>query len=289
MASGAPITDKNEAMFPSNEANLIRLAAGPAEVVIDLAAGARLASWKIHGLELLEQRNPTNHPFGWGSYAMVPYAGRIDNGKFSFDGRDYELPITLETHAIHGTGYDNRWTVLKQTSSMAIVGMRMTEPWPFQGTITHLMQLSNDRFVQQIAIVANEDQPVTLGWHPWFRRDIGLGGTMELDADMSNAQQWETGPRMIPTGKLIPVKPRPWDDCFHDVGPVSMNWPGALRIDCRHDCPEMVIYDPPHAICVEPQSGPNNVFNVDIDGYRLNEGDIHEHTVEWRWHMASRQ
>jgi aldose 1-epimerase len=268
--------------------SIVTLVAGPAEVRLDLRSGARLSSWKVHGTEILEQRTDENHPFGWGSYAMVPFAGRIKHGKFTYAERNYELPIRLETHAIHGVGFENTWTVLKQTSSMVIVGMRFSDPWPFEGTVTHLVQLSNDRLIQQIAVVANEDQPVTIGWHPWFRREVEVGGSLQLHADMSKAMMWERGDENIPTGKLVPVKPRPWDDLFHGVGALHFEWPGFLRIDVRHDCEEVMIYDPPHAICIEPQSGPNDVFNRDIENYILTEGDIHEHTVEWRWQMASR-
>jgi aldose 1-epimerase len=280
--------------FPESQpaSNLIRLVAGPAEVVIDLNAGARLSSWKVHGFELLEQRNHGNHPLGWGSYAMVPFIGRMKHGKFAFDGRNYELPINLETHAIHGTGFDNTWTVLKQTTSMAIVGMRMVEPWPFQGTITHLIQLSNDRLIQQIAVMANEDQPVTVGWHPWFRRELVAGTpknqSLKLHVDFSDVKQWEKGAEAIPTGRLIDPLPRPWDDAFHNLTACSLEWPGRLRLTVNHDCEDFMLYDPPHAICAEPQSGPPNAFNMDADAYRLVEGDIHERTVEWRWQMASR-
>ena len=75
--------------------SLLTLAAGPASVVLDPENGGRLASWTVWGMQLLEPRNDGNHPYGWGSYPMVPYAGRIRHGEFAFDGKHHAMPITM--------------------------------------------------------------------------------------------------------------------------------------------------------------------------------------------------
>ena len=285
---GAKDSPTLEPAFNVDDPTIVNLTAGPAQIVIDLAAGARIASWKVHGLELLEHRTADNHPYGWGSYAMVPYAGRIRNAKLGFEGRIYELPVTMGDHAIHGIGFDCDWTLLSATNTMAIVGLRFSEPWPFAGTVTHLFQLSNDRLIQQLSVSPAVDQPVTVGWHPWFRRQLAQGSPLQLDVDMSGAKQWQRDSSGIPTGNLVSPSQRPWDDCFHDVGDVALRWPGALTIDVTHDCPDLVIYDPEHAICVEPQSGPPDSANLTPDDALVTAGSALEHTVQWRWTMASR-
>ena len=268
--------------------DFITLTAGPAQIVIDLAAGARIASWKIHGLELLEPRSLDNHPFGWGSYAMVPYAGRIRNGQLGFEGNSYQLPINMGDHAIHGIGYNRPWTLLSATNTLAIVGLRFSDPWPFAGTVTHLFQLSNDRLIQQMSVSPSVDQPITIGWHPWFRRELERGSTLELDVNMAHARQWQRDASGIPSGKLDEVGPRPWDDCFRGTTDLALRWPGALTLNVTHDCTDVVIYDPEHAICVEPQSGPPNAANITPDHAYVPAGSALEHTVQWRWTMASR-
>ena len=250
-----------------------------------------MASWRIFGLELMEQRSDGNHPFGWGSYAMVPWAGRIKHGRFFFGGNSFELPRNFfGQHAIHGTTLDTEWIHLTGGVEWAMIGTRLEDPWPFGGTATHLMHLTPNSFTQTITIAAgSQDMPVSLGWHPWFRRQLERGTALELDVEMSDAKLFLRGDEDIPTGELVAVPPRPWDDCFVGVGRVSMNWPGALKIDVIHDCAKMVIFDPPHAICVEPQSHVSNSFNLDPSGSRLAAGDVIEHTVQWRWTMASSQ
>ena len=266
----------------------LTLAAGPATVVIDPVNGGRLAAWSVWGMQLLEARTPGNEPYGWGSFAMAPYAGRIRQGKFRFDGEQHEQPITLGAHAIHGLGTQVAWDVLMEGDSWAVLGLRLHEHWPFGGTVTQLIHLRADRLVQQLTVhAADRDMPATLGWHPWFRRRIERGGPLELETDMTDARWFEKDREGIPTGRLRPVRPRPWDDCFRDVGAITLRWPGALRIEVEHDCDDVVLYDPPHAICVEPQSGPPDAFTLDPDGCRVAAGSSLERTVSWRWHLAS--
>src|SRR3546814_11161391 len=63
----------------------------------------------------------------------------------------------------------------------------------------------------------------------------------------------------LPLGPLDPPPPHgPWDDCFTGLTwPIGLTWPGALSLSLTSTCDHVVLYDQqPHAICVEPQSGP---------------------------------
>ncbi len=271
----------------------VLLTAGPCSAEIDLAAGARLSSLRVHGLELLEQRTNGNHPFGWGSYVMVPFAGRIRHGEFTFDGQSYTMPANMGPHAIHGTSFDRPWELLAGSHDWALLGTRiggeLTPPWPFAATVTHLISLSASGLTQVLGVVpSNDAMPVTFGWHPWFRRRLERGGALELDPDMSQASRIQRDAEGISTGELVEPGPRPWDDCFVDVGPIVLRWPGAVEVEVFHDAPCVVMYDPPHAICVEPQSGPPDAFTIDPAGSRVEAGELAELTVSWRWTLASR-
>ena len=274
--------------YMSND-SLLTIAAGPASVSVDPAAGGRLATWTIDGMQLLVERDSGNHPFGWGSYPMVPFAGRIRRGRFSFEGQTVEMPINMAPHAIHGTGYDATWEVLAHTRNTLVLVLRLVDPWPFPGTVTHIMQIRNDRLVQQMTVTGGrKNQPVTFGWHPWFRRNIDGGGPLALHADLTGARVFLRDDDYIPSGELVPVGERPWDDCFEGVRSIGLHWPGALAIDVLHDCPCVVMYDPDHAICVEPQSGPPNAVTVQPASAFLGMYETREHTVTWKWSMASR-
>ncbi len=273
---------------------MLRLTAGPCSALLDLDAGGRFASLNVHGLELLEQRDSGNHPFGWGSYVMVPFAGRVRNGRYAFDGVEYEMPTNMGEHAIHGTSFDRSWDLLASAPSWALLGTRigggLTPPWPFSATVTHLISLSTSGLTQVLGVTPTEAaMPVTFGWHPWFRRRLERGGPLELLVELDNASRLARDPvDGVATLRRAEPGPRPWDDCFIDTGAIRLRWPGAIDIEVFHDAPFVVMYDPPHAICVEPQTGPPDAFNLEPAECRLEAGDLAELTVSWRWQMASR-
>ena len=74
---------------------------------------------------------------------------------------------------------------------------------------------------------------------------------------------YERDDRHLPTGRLVPPGPRPWDDCVTGMraDPI-LRWPEALELRLTSTCDSWVIYDEPdHAVCVEPQTGPPDEFN----------------------------
>lgn len=209
--------------------------------------------------------------FDWGLFAMVPFAGRIAEGRFRFDGEDHRLDRNLPPHAIHGTCLDRRWNVLGRSepgrtsgigASVALTAA-LRPGWPFDGEVTQTLALSEHALDMQIEVTAGTAMPVTVGWHPWFRRRLARGEPVELT--MPAAAMYERGPTGVPTGVLLRPPPAgPWDDCFTDLsGPPVLRWPGALALTIESSASHVVVYDEPeHAVCVEPQTGPPDAVNL---------------------------
>lgn len=229
------------------------LSAGGCRAVFDLAVGARLASLVVDGNELLVEAD--DDPMQWGSYPMVPWAGRVRHGRFSFEGVDHQLPITLGPHAIHGTAYTSTWT-----EQDGVMSLRLTEPWPFGGRVEQRAELTATSLSVSLRIDAGASaMPAMLGWHPWFRRFIG-GAEAELELDA--CMMYELDDEMIPTGSRIGPKPPPWDHCFELGANPVIRWPGVIDLELRSDCRFWTVYtEPEHALCVEPQTSIPNSFN----------------------------
>ena len=57
--------------------------------------------------------------------------------------------------------------------------------------------------------------------------------------------------------------PGPWDDCFINHEPVTLQRAGQ-QLRLSSDCTHWVVYDATSfATCVEPQSGPADAFNLE--------------------------
>ncbi len=235
---------------------MLTLHSARASAVIDLNGG-RLASLIIDGFEIMITEG--DRPTRWGSFPMIPWCGRLDRGRFTFEGVEYHMPITSAPHANHGRTHLQMWELESPTT----IRTQLVDPWPFGGYATQEFVLTDTSLT--ITVSVNNDaraMPAMAGWHPWFRRWLTTSGApadLHFDADAIYA----TGPDDIPTGELSPIPPAPWNACFVGVanGPLIV-WPGALSIALSSSFEDWVIFtEPEHALCVEPQSGPPNELN----------------------------
>jgi aldose 1-epimerase len=252
----------------------IVLARDDATLRIDPAQGGRIASLVVGGHELLITE--AHGPLWWGCYPMAPFAGRIRDGRFRFQGRRYQLPLSMPPNAIHGTVLDRPWEVavssderVDLSSDLALV------PGGLEATLT---------------VEASEPMPVALGWHPWFRREIaGSPAFLDFEAHW----MYERDRAGLPTGATVAPTPRPWDDAFSDVViPPRLTWPGVVRLDIRSTAAFWVVFDErDDAICVEPQTAPPDAFNlaaaVGVDPPMAAPDRPASVAMAWRWDVLA--
>ncbi|MGP3984054.1 aldose epimerase family protein [Streptomyces sp. KR80] len=238
---------------------VVRLGAGDAELTMLPALGCRIGSLRIGGRELLRQGAR------FGSFPMVPWCGRVENGRFRNGAVQHQLPRNSPPHAIHGTGRDTAWRTARAEQDSAVFTYDLAEPWPYPGRVTQLVALTAESLTLTMGVETIGDSfPAQVGWHPWFLRNLGGGGA-DVEIDFHPAWQEERGENHLPTGRRMEPKPGPWDDCFGmpDGVAVTLRWPGQLELKISSRTEWVVVYDEqPAAVCVEPQSGPPNGLNT---------------------------
>jgi aldose 1-epimerase len=256
-------------------ADLLRLSGAGVDVAVDLAHGGRIASVVIDAREILVTGDPD--PLRWGAYPMAPYAGRVRDGRFTFEGRDYTLPLGMPPHAIHGAAMHRGWGRV----DAATIATELGPDWPFAGRVVQHFALESRRFAVRMELQADEPMPASIGWHPWFlRRPRDVGGPASQKAAVTSAERDEPGPVEldldagaiyerdadgIATRRTVPPPPGPWDECFTDLRrPPVLRWPGFLELTIESEARDWVVYtEPKEAICVEPQSAPPGALGVD--------------------------
>jgi aldose 1-epimerase len=181
----------------------ITLSAHGYELAVNPDYGANLTalSWRHPDgrlIDILRSCDDTSlipgEPSPVGSFPMVPFANRIDGGRFSHAGRDYALPINRpqDRCAIHGFSRFAAFEILSQG----------------EGTISLLHRHRGDVFaydlVQDIIIdargvavrlaVTNRGaaMPFGVGLHPYFRLEAGAR------LRFSAAQRSESDDRYLP-------------------------------------------------------------------------------------------
>lgn len=238
-------------------------------MTVDVAAeqGGRVAQLFVDGIpllvghddvpDLLWHRYGLPEAMGWGSFPMVPWAGRIRRGRFTFREHEYQLPIDSGAHAIHGIGLSVPWSVTVERPELVRLDLELPADarWPFGGHVTQELSVSTNRVLFRMDVVAGDHAlPVSFGWHPWFRKPDRVG--------FRPARMYRRDDEGITVDELIEVQPGPWDDCFRNSLPVAVRIDG-IEVQLSSDCTHWVVCDEmPHATCVEPQTGPPDAFTI---------------------------
>lgn len=204
---------------------------GDASAEILPALGFNCFRWQIRtadGLLDLLYSDPTlfeaadPRPTRSGIPILFPFPNRIRDGKFSWAGRDYQLPTNdpAKKNAIHGFACRRPWRMIEQgadTSGAWITAEfhgSLDAPesknlWPADYRIRLTYRLG-DRSLRIEARVDNPDcvpLPFGLGYHPYFRVPVVPGGTEQECLVQATADTiWELTD-CLPTGVSQHVKP----------------------------------------------------------------------------------
>ncbi|MBC9730809.1 aldose 1-epimerase [Streptomyces sp. TRM68367] len=238
----------------------ITLTAGDAEVTVQPGNGGRIGGLRLGGVELLRQGEQ------FGCFPMVPWCGRIRDGRFRDGATVHQMPLNSPPHAIHGTVRDGAWRTARTSTSEAVLTYDLVGPWPYPGRVTQVVGLAEDALTLTMSVETYESSfPAQIGWHPWFNRNLGGEDAQDVRIDFTPAWQEERGDDHLPTGNRVAPGPGPWDDCFGmpDGVDVTLTWPGRLELKVTSPQKWVVVYDEQEAaVCVEPQTGPPNGLNT---------------------------
>lgn len=207
---------------------------------MDPDRGARLVSLRIDGHEVLGGADPgtSDASIGSGCYPMVPWAGRLSG------------------HDIHGPGRDATWV----DHGDGEFSIELTDAAGEPGVATLGYLLLDHGLEMTLAWHGAPDGWSSLGFHPWFRRQLHVGDPVQVDIEPTSMV--ERGADHLPTGALVEPGAGPWDDCFRLASPPRLTWPGALSLDLVSDAGWWVVFDASRdAVCIEPQTAPPDAIH----------------------------
>jgi aldose 1-epimerase len=283
---------------------MVELGAGGVVSRIDPADGGRIVSLVIAGIEriLPKARARAREPaLYWGCYPMVPWAGRLSNGRIPTNDGDVRLEPNLPPSAIHGLGFDKSWEIVERTeTTVAMMCELRGLGWPFGGHAVQRLSLGAESLELQLEVGGyNRAGPAGLGWHPWFTRAPAAG--VELCVQASEVLVVDAD--LVPTGAIRKVSPTedlrscpPLGDRRLDhvyvraKSPAIVRWSDLeLRIEYDTSMETVVVHTPTEGFCVEPQTMWPNAPLLAAAGVRgtglrtLEPGESLSATETWRW------
>jgi len=222
------------------------------------------------------------------------YGNRIAGGKFTIDGKTFQVPLNDTTNALHGgpVGFDQYlWTAKEVPNGVEFTHVSPDGDMGFPGTLTAKVKYTLVGDTLRLDYTETTDKPtvVNLTNHAFFNLhgdDQGniLDHVIELNADKFTP----VDDKLIPTGVLQPVAGTPLDfrkpevigarinaddDQIKKGGGYDHNWvvngtPGTLRVA---------------AILTDPQSGRRLTVETTEPGIQFYSGNFLNGTVTGRY------
>ncbi len=264
---------------------IISISAGALHVDIAPAIGGAIARFyskeKNRAVEWMRRASPEGLAEGnvqmMASFPLVPFSGRVRDGRFVFAGRHITLPRNFgnSPHAIHGNAWMLPWRITSHDdASASIVLEHERGDWPFAYRAEQNFALTPHALEVEL-LVSNTDtlaMPLGIGQHPYFPYTPG----MTLHAEV--AQMWEAGDHMPvrltrneaveSLARELKIASVSLDNSFIGWKRVAtIRWPETgrrLRMTAEPPLSYLVIFTPPSRefLCVEPVSNTVDWLNL---------------------------
>ena len=211
-------------------------------------------------------------------------ANRIANGKFTLDGKAYQLNTNNAPHHLHGgkKGWDKViWTAeSKETKDGPSLKLTHVSPdgeenYPGTVTATATYTLTNENELK-VEMTATTDKTtlINMAHHSYW--NLAGGGTI-LDQELTiPADSYTPGSPMVPDGKIKPVKGTPFD--FTTAKPIGkdLKAAGGTPVGFDHN---WVVNGEPHAMRLmaklkDPKSGRVLTITADQPGLQFYSGNF---------------
>jgi aldose 1-epimerase len=301
--------------WPATEPTEVALAAGDAQLTVDLNGGG-LRTLTVGGWDVLDGYGPGEVPSGRRGGVLLPWPNRIRDGRWTWQGRELQLDIASagKPTAIHGLVSAQPWQALDSGPGRVTVGtvVERRSGYPFRLAAAIDYALEPERFESTVRVrnVGDEPAPFGVGLHPYLAvgatTDGGLGDAeLELPARtrlVVDGGGLPTGERHPFDGAVGRIGERVFDDPLTDLHRDEDGWArvrlrgpaGALELAVDRAWPWLQVYSgdtlPPgqrrRSLAVEPMTCPPNALADGVDVVVLEPWEAWSGTWTLRWTAA---
>ena len=150
---------------------------------------------------------------------LIPFPGRIGNGRYAFDGQNFQLECNDKEgpNAIHGfvrslpwqaeTSHSNRATCTVSLDASAYA--RLGYPFSLHIGVTYELDSQGLACTFTVKNVGERAAPLGVGFHPYFT--VGTPMIDEAEVQIPGSGYVEFNEQLVPTGSILSVADTPWD------------------------------------------------------------------------------
>ena len=265
---------------------------------IQLSYGASLDELIIKNNKVITNLYPLDYKKTYPSSILFPFANRINDGQFNFNGSNYKLQCNEKqlNNAIHGLVYNKAFLVdeLKKFENHAEIKLYYEElnpptGYPFKFRVELTYKLTNEFLSLKINVINLDDKklPFTVGWHPYFKSvdldksKIQFDCTKKIKCNKNNIS---LGFEPFNSKMPLSLKKRRFDDAFvlenPDVKFFTPEYDLVLKSSEKESFLQLYTPMNTNAIAIEPMTGVSDSFNNKIGLKKLSPGQ--SYSIEWQ-------
>ena len=265
---------------------------------IQLSYGASLDELNIRNIKVITNLYPLDYKKTYPSSILFPFANRINDGQFNFNGSNYNLQCNEKqlNNAIHGLVYNKAFLVdeLKKFENHAEIKLYYEElnpptGYPFKFRVELTYKLTNEFLSLKINVINLDDKklPFTVGWHPYFKSVDLDKSKIQFDCIKKikcNKNNIALGFEPFNSKMPLSLRKRRFDDAFVLENPYVKFFTPEYDLVLKSSEKEsfLQLYTPmnTNAIAIEPMTGVSDSFNNKIGLKKLSPGQ--SYSIEWQ-------
>ena len=265
---------------------------------IQLSYGASLDELIIRNNKVITNLYPLDYKKTYPSSILFPFANRINDGQFNFNGSNYNLQCNEKqlNNAIHGLVYNKAFLVdeLKKFKNHAEIKLYYEElnpptGYPFKFRVELTYKLTNEFLSLKINVINLDDKklPFTVGWHPYFKSVDLDKSKIQFDCIKKikcNKNNIALGFEPFNSKMPLSLRKRRFDDAFvlenPDVKLFTPEYDLILKSSEKESFLQLYTPMNTNAIAIEPMTGVSDSFNNKIGLKKLSPGQ--SYSIEWQ-------
>lgn len=265
---------------------------------IQLSYGASLDELNIRNIKVITNLYPLDYKKTYPSSILFPFANRINDGQFNFNGSNYNLQCNEKqlNNAIHGLVYNKAFLVdeLKKFENHAEIKLYYEElnpptGYPFKFRVELTYKLTNEFLSLKINVINLDDKklPFTVGWHPYFKSVDLDKSKIQFDCIKKikcNKNNIALGFEPLNSKMPLSLRKRRFDDAFvlenPDVKFFTPEYDLVLKSSEKESFLQLYTPMNTNAIAIEPMTGVSDSFNNKIGLKKLSSGQ--SYSIEWQ-------
>ncbi len=171
--------------------------------------GASLRGVTCRGEPVVTGYHGTANKTGGQGDVLMPFAGRVAGGQYTWDGQVHQLPLTDKDgpNAIHGFVRTVPWTIRTKTRQSVEFALDFAGvpgyDFPLALRLGYHITAGGLHVACSMTNAGSHDAPVAMGFHPYFTVGSAVVDPDRLLLPFQRVLEFE---RLVPTGRVLPVE-----------------------------------------------------------------------------------